>query len=123
MVRGIVAADDGLSLEVVRRYEPSWTPPDHALVRILRDNCRAVLGLEPAANMRVGASDARLYRAAGVNRQMWIGSQPNVRMAFLVDPALPLDRRDRVGVSLNPTRVTQSRPSCCLIAATSEATS
>jgi succinyl-diaminopimelate desuccinylase len=65
-VRGIVAADDRLSLEVVRRYEPSWTPPDHALVRILRDNCRAVLGFEPAANMRVGASDARLYRAAGV---------------------------------------------------------
>jgi succinyl-diaminopimelate desuccinylase len=38
----------------------------HAVVHILRDNCRAVLGFEPAANMRVGASDARLYRAAGV---------------------------------------------------------
>jgi succinyl-diaminopimelate desuccinylase len=65
-VRGIVATDDGLSLEVVRRYEPSWTSPDHAVVRILRDNCRAILGFEPVANMRIGASDARLYRAAGV---------------------------------------------------------
>lgn len=65
-IRGIVATDDGLSLEVVRRYEPSWTSPDHAVVRILRDNCRAVLGFEPATNMRIGASDARLYRAAGV---------------------------------------------------------
>jgi succinyl-diaminopimelate desuccinylase len=65
-VRRITASDDQLSLEVLRRYEPSWTAPDHPLVRIVRDNCRAVLGFEPVLNMRVGASDARLYRPAGV---------------------------------------------------------
>jgi succinyl-diaminopimelate desuccinylase len=62
----IVAADRNLALEELRRYEPSWTPPDHPLVHVLRANCRAVLGLDPAVTMRVGASDARLYRPAGV---------------------------------------------------------
>jgi succinyl-diaminopimelate desuccinylase len=65
-VRRITASDDQLSLEVLRSYEPSWTAPDHPVVRIVRENCRAVLGFEPALNMRVGASDARLYRPAGV---------------------------------------------------------
>jgi succinyl-diaminopimelate desuccinylase len=65
-VRRITASDDQLTLEVLRRYEPSWTAPDHPVVRIVRDNCRAVTGSEPVVNMRVGASDARLYRPAGV---------------------------------------------------------
>jgi succinyl-diaminopimelate desuccinylase len=65
-VRRIVASDEQLALDVLRRYEPSFTPPDHRVVRIVRDNCRAVLGFDPVVNMRVGASDARLYRAAGV---------------------------------------------------------
>jgi len=43
-VRRIVAADPDLTLDVLRRYEPSWTPPDHELVRVLRRTCRAVLG-------------------------------------------------------------------------------
>lgn len=65
-IRRIVADDPLLSLAVLRRYEPSWTPPDHPLASILRDNCRDALGFEPVVNMRVGASDARLYRPAGV---------------------------------------------------------
>jgi succinyl-diaminopimelate desuccinylase len=65
-VRRITASDDQLTLEVLRRYEPSWTAPDHPVMRIVRDNCRAVTGFEPVVNMRVGASDARLYRPAGV---------------------------------------------------------
>jgi succinyl-diaminopimelate desuccinylase len=65
-VRRITASDDQLTLEVLRRYEPSWTAPDHPVMCIVRDNCRAVTGFEPVVNMRVGASDARLYRPAGV---------------------------------------------------------
>ena len=57
---------DGLELEITRRYEPSWTAPDHPVIEAVRQNCIEVLGQEPAVTMRVGASDARLYRYAGV---------------------------------------------------------
>lgn len=57
---------DGVTLEITRRYEPSWTAPDHPVIETVRANCAAVLGEEPAVTMRVGASDARLYRYAGV---------------------------------------------------------
>ena len=62
----IVAHHPGVSLEIVRRYEPSWTDPDHEVIRTLKRNCAAKLGTEPVVNMRVGASDARLYRQHGV---------------------------------------------------------
>ena len=58
--------DDGVDLEITRRYEPSWTEPDHTVIEAVRENCTAILGEAPAVTMRVGASDARLYRYAGV---------------------------------------------------------
>jgi acetylornithine deacetylase/succinyl-diaminopimelate desuccinylase-like protein len=51
---------------VVQRYEPSFTSPDHELVKKALAISAKVGQLAPVANMRVGASDARLYRAAGV---------------------------------------------------------
>ncbi|WP_299851113.1 M20/M25/M40 family metallo-hydrolase [uncultured Roseovarius sp.] len=65
MTRICDAAED-LELEITRRYEPSWTAPDHPVIEAVRQNCTTVLGEEPAVTMRVGASDARLYRYAGV---------------------------------------------------------
>lgn len=65
MVRICDAVDD-LEIEFTRRYEPSWTTPDHAIIEAVRQNCTSILGHEPAVTMRVGASDARLYRYAGV---------------------------------------------------------
>jgi succinyl-diaminopimelate desuccinylase len=62
----IVSNHPGVKLEIMRRYEPSWTDPDHDVIRLLKKNCEHRLGIEPAVNMRVGASDARLYRKHGV---------------------------------------------------------
>lgn len=62
----ICAEAEGVSLEITRRYEPSWTAPDHPVIEAVKANCTATLGEEPAVTMRVGASDARLYRYAGV---------------------------------------------------------
>ncbi|MDE0112643.1 MAG: M20/M25/M40 family metallo-hydrolase [Albidovulum sp.] len=56
----------GIRFEIVRRYEPTWTPPQEPIVTATVDACRRVLGSVPSVNMRVGASDARLYRAAGI---------------------------------------------------------
>lgn len=36
------------------------------IVTAVVDACRDILGCQPVVNMRVGASDARLYRAAGI---------------------------------------------------------
>lgn len=65
-IRRIVAAHPGVELEISRRYEPSWTSPSHELVGLLKANCSTILGLEPVVNMRVGGSDARHYRGAGM---------------------------------------------------------
>lgn len=56
----------GVEAIIDRRYEPSWTSPDHAVVATLRRCCEEVSGVPSVVNMRVGASDARLYRRAGV---------------------------------------------------------
>jgi succinyl-diaminopimelate desuccinylase len=65
-IKEIVARHPGVSLEITRRYEPSWTAPDHEIIRTLSRHCAAKLGTQPVVNMRVGASDARLYRQHGV---------------------------------------------------------
>jgi acetylornithine deacetylase/succinyl-diaminopimelate desuccinylase-like protein len=57
---------EGVSWKVVQRYEPSFTPPAHEIVQRALQACATVTHGSPVANMRVGASDARLYRAAGV---------------------------------------------------------
>ncbi len=57
---------EGITYRVSRRYEPNWTDPSHEIVRAALANASKVLGRDPAVNMRVGASDARLYRLRGV---------------------------------------------------------
>lgn len=56
----------GLTYSVTRRFEPNWTSPEHEIMRTMRAVGREVLGEEPALNMRVGASDSRLYRLRGI---------------------------------------------------------
>ena len=56
----------GVSYRVERRYEPNWTDPGHEIVRLAVKNGQEILGAAPVVNMRVGASDSRLYRRAGV---------------------------------------------------------
>jgi succinyl-diaminopimelate desuccinylase len=65
-IRTIEAEAEGVRVEVVRSFEPTWTDPSHKIVGCLARACEAALGAAPAVTMRVGASDARLYRRAGV---------------------------------------------------------
>ncbi|MBU9681914.1 M20/M25/M40 family metallo-hydrolase [Burkholderia gladioli] len=62
----VLARQEGVAVDIVRCYESTWTPPDHEIVQVLRSACRSRLGVDPVLNMRVGASDARLYRGTGV---------------------------------------------------------
>lgn len=62
----LVARHDGVTVEISKRSEPNWTDPDHEIIRSLVASAETILGVTPAVNMRVGASDARLYRYADI---------------------------------------------------------
>ena len=55
-----------MSWRAIRRFEPSFTPPDHEIVVRTAEVAAEVLGKAPAVNMRVGGSDSRWYRLFGV---------------------------------------------------------
>jgi acetylornithine deacetylase/succinyl-diaminopimelate desuccinylase-like protein len=57
---------EGVSWRIIQKYPPSVTLPGHEIVRATIAAATAILGRAPVANMRVGASDARLYRMFGV---------------------------------------------------------
>jgi acetylornithine deacetylase/succinyl-diaminopimelate desuccinylase-like protein len=65
-LRDWLGAIDGVAWRVIRRYEPRYTDPDHAIVRCVTRAAYEVLGQRPVVNMRVGGSDARLYRMDGI---------------------------------------------------------
>lgn len=65
-VAAALAGLDGVAVKVQRRYDPSWTDPGHEIVRLAAANAAEALGEAPAVTMRIGASDCRLYRAAGM---------------------------------------------------------
>jgi len=56
----------GVSHRVLRQFEPNHTDPGAPLVRICAAAAREVTGGDVAVNMRVGGSDARWFRMAGV---------------------------------------------------------
>ena len=65
-IEGFLGPLEGIDFTIRRRYEASWTDPDHPIVVATAAACERVIGAPVVRNMRVGASDARLYRNAGV---------------------------------------------------------
>lgn len=65
-VAAALSGVDGVTWRVLRRFEPSFTPPDAEIVRTVAGAAAEVLGRAPAVNMRVGGSDSRLFRMAGI---------------------------------------------------------
>jgi acetylornithine deacetylase/succinyl-diaminopimelate desuccinylase-like protein len=57
---------DGIRLVVNRSVDPSFTDPGAEIISRTVVVATEVLGGAPAVNMRVGASDARVFRKAGV---------------------------------------------------------
>lgn len=65
-IAGLLNPLPGIEYRITNRYEPSYTDPDHEIIGVARATCEEILGESPVVNMRVGASDARLYRYHGV---------------------------------------------------------
>ena len=57
---------EGMTWQVLRRFEPNHTDPAQEIVRRTAAAAAEVLGGPCAVNMRVGGSDARWFRMAGV---------------------------------------------------------
>jgi len=57
---------EGIAWRILRRFEPNHTDPGHELVRLAAAAAGEVLGSPCAVNMRVGGSDARWFRMAGL---------------------------------------------------------
>lgn len=64
--RALLKDVPNVALDVHSSTEPNWTEPDAEIVAVVAGNAQAVLGIEPARNMRPGFSDARFYRLAGI---------------------------------------------------------
>jgi len=65
-VHNALAKHDQVSVQINGVFEPTWTKPDHEIFQVVRQACKEILDIDSAINMRIGASDARLYRAAGI---------------------------------------------------------
>lgn len=57
---------EGVSFQVMRRYEPSWTSPREEIVQLALVAAKSVVAENAVPNMRVGASDSRLFRQMGI---------------------------------------------------------
>lgn len=64
--RAAIREFDNVELDVIGQCEPNWTDPAHELVRLVCSCAHNVVGKPVVSNMRIGFSDARFYRAAGI---------------------------------------------------------
>jgi acetylornithine deacetylase/succinyl-diaminopimelate desuccinylase-like protein len=64
--RAAIEGLTGVTMTVDVAWEPTVTPPDHPLFATLARAAEPILGARPVLNMRVGASDARLFRLFGI---------------------------------------------------------
>jgi succinyl-diaminopimelate desuccinylase len=61
-----LGAIEGVHWNALRRVEPSVTDPSSEIVAVTARAAQEVLGRPPAINMRVGGSDARIFRRIGI---------------------------------------------------------
>lgn len=64
--KAAIADLPSVTMTVDVAWEPTVTPPEHPVFAALADAAEPLLGSRPVLNMRVGASDARLFRLAGI---------------------------------------------------------
>jgi acetylornithine deacetylase/succinyl-diaminopimelate desuccinylase-like protein len=56
----------GITWRVLRCFEPNYTDPNDELIHCCAAAAAEVMGVAPAVNMRVGGSDSRWFRMAGI---------------------------------------------------------
>jgi succinyl-diaminopimelate desuccinylase len=64
--RRIAARYPGVTVVETTYEAPNWSEPEHEMVAILQEIVADVEGIEPRPVVRLGATDARLWRRAGI---------------------------------------------------------
>lgn len=62
----IVRRHPNASFEVMHRYEPNYSDPNHPLVGIIQRNAEHLRGVRPVPGVSLGCTDCRLWRYKGV---------------------------------------------------------
>lgn len=65
-IEDLISALPGIRYQIDNETEATVTPPDHEIVKMTARNCQEVLGQPVVSTMRVGSSDAALYRKKGI---------------------------------------------------------
>ncbi len=60
----IIRDHPNVDLKIIRSHDPTTSDPDSEIFRFLRAEIEAVTGSSPLTALRIGATDARLFRAA-----------------------------------------------------------
>lgn len=61
-IKDLIGRLPGIRYQIDNETEATITPPDHEIVKMTACNCKEVLGQPVVSTMRVGSSDAALYR-------------------------------------------------------------
>ncbi len=62
----VLSGHPGATYELVQQTEPSWSDPNHEMVRLLQANAEQVRGIRPHPGISIGATDCRLWREQGI---------------------------------------------------------
>jgi succinyl-diaminopimelate desuccinylase len=65
-VQAIVDRYTEVTYEVIISEMPAWTPPDSEMITYVRENAKALSGIDPVPIISLGATDARLWRYKNV---------------------------------------------------------
>lgn len=76
----IAARIPEIEVSTLATDEPSWSDPDHPLLRSIKASCERVIGGDIAVVTSLGATDARYWRAAGVPSFTYGTTATNVAM-------------------------------------------
>lgn len=76
-IAAIATGTPGISLRRIKGWDPNWTMPGEPIVRAVAAAAQAVRGRPPRPVVRLPASDASRWRAAGVPA-VCIGPQPTL---------------------------------------------
>jgi succinyl-diaminopimelate desuccinylase len=65
-INEMLAPLEGVEARVLVRHEPTYSDPEGGLFKLLVKNGTEAIGTAPVVNMRVGASDTRIFRSHGI---------------------------------------------------------
>ncbi len=77
----IAARYPSVTMEVVRKYNPFWSDPEHEMCRLIQANAEDVSGFRPPAIVSLPSTDVRLWRMRDIPAYVYGITPYNVAMA------------------------------------------